>query len=49
MKAFLVARGQMKQDGTWADLASDYVSRVLGNLPGFFEAVEEFQPKGGAA
>lgn len=49
VKAFLVARGQMKQDGTWADLASDYVSRVLGNLPGFFEAVEEFQPKGGAA
>lgn len=49
VKAFLVARGEMKENGSWADLASDYVSRALGNLPGFFEAVEEFQPKGGAA
>jgi hypothetical protein len=49
VKAFLVARGQLKEGGTWADLAADYVSRILGNLGGFFKAVDEFQPAGGAA
>lgn len=48
VKAFLVARGQMKEGGNWADIAADYVSRILGNLGGFFKAVDEFQPEGGA-
>jgi hypothetical protein len=49
VKAFLVARGQLKEGGSWSDLAADYVSRILGNLGGFFKAVDEFQPAGGAA
>ncbi len=48
VKAFLIARGQMKEGGTWADIAADYVSRILGNLGGFFKAVDEFQPEGDA-
>lgn len=49
VKAFLVARGQLKQDGAWADLASDYAARILANLVAFFKAVDEFTAKGGAA
>lgn len=49
VKAFLVARGQLKDGGSWADIAADYASRILGNLSGFFKAVDEFQPAGGAA
>jgi len=49
VKAFLIARGQLKQDGIWADIAANYASRILGNLGGFFKAVDEFQPAGGAA
>lgn len=48
VKAFLVARSQMKEGGTWADITADYVSRILGNLGGFFKAVDEFQPEDSA-
>lgn len=49
VKAFLVARGQIKTDGTWADIPADYARRVLGNLVQFFASVEAFHAKGGEA
>ena len=49
IKAFLVHREQIKPNGTWADIPADYALRILGNLVRFFESVDEFHAKGGAA
>jgi hypothetical protein len=41
-KAFLIARGQLKENGSLDDLNPDYAARILGNPIGFLEAVEKF-------
>jgi hypothetical protein len=41
-KAFLIARGQLKENGSFDDLTPEYAARILGNPIGFLEAVEKF-------
>jgi hypothetical protein len=40
--AFLIARGQLKENGSLDDLPPEYAARILGNPIGFLEAVEKF-------
>lgn len=47
VRAFLVARGQMKAAGTWADIPADYAARVLAQPERFLQTVAESQ-NGGA-
>jgi hypothetical protein len=46
VKTFLVARGQIKADGTWADVPADYATRVLAQPDRFFQSVAEFAAGG---
>jgi hypothetical protein len=41
-KAFLIARGQLKESGSFDDLNAEYAARILCNPIGFLEAVEKF-------
>jgi hypothetical protein len=43
VKSFLIARGQIKAEGTWADISSDYATRVLEEPERFLQAVEAHQ------
>ena len=45
-KAFLVARGQIKADGAWADIPADYAARVLAQPDRFMQSVTEFKAGG---
>ena len=40
VRSFLVARNQIKADGTWADIAADYASRILAEPQRFLQSVE---------
>lgn len=46
VRSFLVARGQIKADGTWAEIPADYASRILGDPERFMQAVESHQAEG---
>ena len=46
VKAFLVARNQLKADGTWADIPEDYALRVLSAPERFMQSVAEFKAGG---
>ena len=46
VKAFLVARSQLKADGTWADIPEDYALRVLSAPERFMQSVAEFKAGG---
>lgn len=46
VKAFLVARGQIKTDGTWADIPEDYAGRVLTQPARFMQSVADFKTGG---
>ena len=48
VKAFLIARGQMKADGAWGDMPQEYAARILAKPEMFLKSVDEFQA-GGAA
>lgn len=43
VKQFLIARNQLKSDGTWSDIAPDYVARILAQPEMFLQTVTEFQ------
>lgn len=45
-KAFLIARGQLKEGGSLDDVSPEYAARILGNPVGFLDAVEKFQQEG---
>jgi hypothetical protein len=47
VKAFLVARGQIKEDGDWATIPAEYATRILAEPERFLASVEA--SKGGAA
>ena len=46
VKAFLIARGQMKTGGTWSDIPSDYAARVLSQPDRFMQSVADFKAGG---
>lgn len=43
VKAFLASRGQLKAEGTWADVSEDYAKRILQNPQRFLQAVDQFR------
>ena len=46
VRAFLVHRGQIKADGTWADVSEEYAARILSNPARFMQSVAEFNAGG---
>ena len=46
VKAFLIARGQIKTGGTWSDIPSDYAGRILAQPDRFMQSVTEFKAGG---
>jgi hypothetical protein len=46
VRSFLIARGQIKADGAWSDIAEDYASRILAEPDRFLQAVEAHQTEG---
>jgi len=46
VKAFLVARSQIKAGGAWADIPADYAVRVLAQPERFMQSVAEFKAGG---
>ena len=46
VKAFLVARSQLKAEGTWTDIPEDYALRVLSAPERFMQSVAEFKAGG---
>ncbi len=43
VREFLISRNQLKGDGTWSDIAPDYVARILAQPEMFLQTVTEFQ------
>ncbi|MBE2180632.1 MAG: ATP-binding protein [Chthoniobacterales bacterium] len=43
VREFLVSRGQIKAEGTWADIPGDYAKRILSEPERFLQAVEANQ------
>jgi hypothetical protein len=46
VRGFLVARGQIKTEGSWADIPADYAARVLAQPERFMQSVAEFKAGG---
>ena len=42
VRAFLVNRGQLKTDDTWADVPLEYATRILSNPARFMQSVAEY-------